>query len=99
MTNLDELVRYPAQPPQIRVPAEFRARARAERLLIEEVGLTHPLAGLQLPHRDGIANAFEWSSDARTIEAKYGDGVQDLAAALRRGFGGGGGDVQRRGTC
>jgi len=50
----------------------------AERLLIEEVGLTHPLAGVQLPYRDGIANAFDWSPDPRTIDSKYADAVPDL---------------------
>lgn len=40
--------------------------------------MIHPLASIELPHRDGIANAFEWSAEARTIEAKYGNGVEDL---------------------
>jgi cellulose biosynthesis protein BcsQ len=78
VTNLDELAAIPHNRRRyVCLPNFVRGRG-AERLLIEEVGLTHPLAGLQLPHRDGIANAFEWSPDARTIEVKYGDGVQDL---------------------
>ena len=59
------------------LPNFVRSRG-AERLLIEEVGLTHPLTGIQLSHRDGIANAFDWSPEPRTIEAKYTDGVQDM---------------------
>ncbi|MFA5951696.1 MAG: ParA family protein [Hyphomicrobium sp.] len=50
----------------------------AERLLIEEVGLTHPLTSSQLCQRDGIAGAFDWMAQRRTIEEKYGDGVQDV---------------------
>lgn len=78
VTNLDELSAIPlSRRRYVCVPNFVRGRG-AERLLIEEVGLTHPLAGVQLAHRDGIANAFEWSLDARTIESKYGDGIQDV---------------------
>lgn len=78
VTNLDELAAVPlARRRYMCLPNFVRGRG-AERLLIEEVGLTHPLAGMQLFHRDGIANAFEWSAEARTIDAKYGDGVPDL---------------------
>jgi cellulose biosynthesis protein BcsQ len=78
VTNLDELSSIPlARRRYVCLPNFVRGRG-SERLLIEEVGLTHPLADMQLAHRDGIANAFEWSPDARTIDAKYGDGVQDL---------------------
>jgi chromosome partitioning protein len=78
VTNLNELAGVPfSRRRYVCVPNFVRARG-AERLLIEEVGLTHPLTDVHLPHRDGIANAFEWSAEARTIESKYGDGVQDL---------------------
>jgi cellulose biosynthesis protein BcsQ len=78
VTNLDELAGIPfARRRYVCVPNFVRARG-AERLLIEEVGLTHPLTDVHLAHRDGIANAFEWSPEARTIEGKYTDGVQDL---------------------
>ena len=78
VTNLDELNAIPLSRRRYMCLPNFVRGRGAERLLIEEVGLTHPLADVQLPHRDGIANAFEWSPDARTIEAKYGDGVQDV---------------------
>jgi chromosome partitioning protein len=78
VSNLDELSAIPINRRRyVCLPNFVRGRG-AERLLIEEVGLTHPLADVQLPHRDGIANAFEWSPEARTIDAKYGDGVADL---------------------
>ncbi len=33
-----------------------------DRLLIEEIGLLHPLLGAQIPHSDAIANAFDWEA-------------------------------------
>jgi len=78
VTNLDELLAIPmSRRRYMCLPNFVRVRGQ-ERLLIEEVGLTHPLTRVQLSHRDGIANAFEWSPDARSIEDKYGDGVADL---------------------
>lgn len=78
VTNLDELAAIPVSRRRYMCLPNFVRGRGAERLLIEEVGLTHPLTDVQLAHRDGIANAFEWSADARTIDAKYGDGVPDL---------------------
>lgn len=78
VSNLDELAAVPINRRRyVCLPNSVRGSG-AERLLIEEVGLTHPLTDVQLPHRDGIANAFEWSPAARTIDAKYGDGVADV---------------------
>ncbi|MCC7251298.1 ParA family protein [Hyphomicrobium sp.] len=78
VTNLDELSAIPLSRRRYLCLPNFVRGRGAERLLIEEVGLTHPLADVQLAHRDGIANAFDWSSEPRTIEAKYGDGVADV---------------------
>lgn len=78
VSNLDQLAAIPlARRRYVCLPNFVRARG-AERLLIEEVGLTHPLTEVQLAHRDGIANAFDWSPEPRTIEAKYTDGIPDL---------------------
>ena len=78
VTNLEELAAIPhARRRYMCLPNFVRGRG-SERLLIEEVGLTHPLTDVQLGLRDGIANAFEWSPEARTIEGKYGDGIPDL---------------------
>jgi cellulose biosynthesis protein BcsQ len=54
-----------------------RANGR-ERLLVEEIGLAHPILSVQLPQRDGIANAFDWVADRRAIEVKYGDAIGDV---------------------
>jgi chromosome partitioning protein len=78
VSNLDELAAIPMSRRKYECLPNFVRGHGAERLLIDEVSLTHPMAEMQLAHRDGIANAFEWSSEARSIDAKYGDGVHDL---------------------
>jgi len=49
-----------------------------DRLLIEEIGLLHPMIEAQIPHSDAIANAFDWEAQRRTIEDKYGAGAEPL---------------------
>lgn len=50
-----------------------------DRLLIEEIGLKHPVLETQLPMRDGIANAFDYvGGNRQSIEAKYGNAIDDL---------------------
>ncbi len=49
-----------------------------ERLLIEEIELFHPLMETQMPHLDGIANAFDWEPTRKTIGDKYGDATEHL---------------------
>ncbi|MGH1418720.1 MAG: ParA family protein [Hyphomicrobiaceae bacterium] len=49
-----------------------------ERTLIEEIELVHPVLETQLPHRDGIANSFDWISERRSLEEKYGDATDDM---------------------
>ncbi|MBY0224820.1 MAG: ParA family protein [Hyphomicrobium sp.] len=51
-----------------------------DRLLIEEIGLLHPLLEAQIPHSDAIANAFDWEAQGKTIEEKYGAGAVPLRA-------------------
>ena len=50
-----------------------------DRNIIDEIGLDHPMLAAQLPHSDGIANAFDWETGRKTMEEKYGNG----AAAIR----------------
>lgn len=49
-----------------------------ERTLIEEIALAHPILDTRLPQRDGIANAFDWVAERRSIEQKYGNAVADV---------------------
>ncbi len=54
-----------------------RAHGR-DRLLIEEIGIVHPMLEAVMPHKDAIANAFDWETGRKSLEQKYGDGVQDM---------------------
>jgi len=49
-----------------------------DRLLIEEIGLLHPMLTAQIPHSDAIANAFDWEAAPKTIEEKYAAGAAPL---------------------
>lgn len=49
-----------------------------DRLLIEEIGLHHPMLIAQIPHSDAIANAFDWEAAPKTIEEKYAAGAAPL---------------------
>jgi cellulose biosynthesis protein BcsQ len=49
-----------------------------ERVLVEEIGLAHPMLATALPQRDAIANAFDWDPRPKRLEEKYGDGTQDV---------------------
>lgn len=50
-----------------------------DKLLIEEIGLKHPMLATRLPMRDGIANAFDFvGGQRRSIDEKYGDATGDL---------------------
>lgn len=51
-----------------------------DRLLIEEIGLLHPMVEAQIPQSDAIADAFDWQAQASTIEEKYGAGAGALRA-------------------
>jgi chromosome partitioning protein len=49
-----------------------------DRLMIEEIGLLHPMLERQIPHSESIANAFDWEPRLKSLEEKYGLGVADL---------------------
>lgn len=49
-----------------------------DRVLIEEIGLLHPMLVSQIPHSEAIANAFDWEPRLKSMEQKYGTGVVDL---------------------
>ncbi len=51
-----------------------------DRILIEEIALLHPMLSTQLPQLDAIANAFDWESEPKSIDEKYGTGREPLRA-------------------
>lgn len=55
-----------------------RANNDRERLLIEEIGLVHPMLETQMPQRDGIAEAFDYVAERQPLDIKYGDAIDDV---------------------
>jgi cellulose biosynthesis protein BcsQ len=46
--------------------------------MIEEISLVHPVLETFLPQRNGIANAFDYVGQLRSIDAKYSDAAGDV---------------------
>lgn len=76
--NLDELAEIPFPSRRYACVANYVRDNPRERLLIEETGLAHPMLATELPQRDGIANAFDWFPQRRSIEEKYGSATEDV---------------------
>lgn len=76
--NLDELAGVPTNRRRYACLANYVRSQGAERLLIEEIGLSHPLLKTQLHQRHGIADSFDWVPKRRSIEEKYGDATGDV---------------------
>jgi chromosome partitioning protein len=49
-----------------------------DRVLIEEIGIMHPMLNSQIPHSEAIANAFDWDPRMKSLEEKYGAGLVDV---------------------
>ena len=76
--NLDDLATIPLADRRYACVANYVRDDNKDYMLIEEIALVHPLLDTFLPQRDGIANAFDWISEPRSIEAKYGDAAGDV---------------------
>lgn len=58
--------------------ANFVRERGNERVLIEEMGIMHPMMTTRLPHNDAVANAFDWTAKPKRIEEKYGAATEDV---------------------
>jgi chromosome partitioning protein len=76
--TLDALSQMPMESRRYMCLANGVRTTGKDRTLIEEIGLFHPMLDTQMPQKDSIANAFDWTPNLQSIEAKYGDGVNDL---------------------
>ncbi len=76
--NLDDLMTIPLSDRRYACVANYVRDDNKDYMLIEEIALVHPLLDTFLPQRDGIANAFDWISEPRSIESKYGDASGDV---------------------
>ena len=79
--NQDELDALPIESRRYVCLANYVRDNGRDRMLVEEIGLKHPVLDTQLPMRDGIANAFDFiGGQRRSIEEKYGNATGDLRA-------------------
>ena len=76
--TLDALSQIPAEQRRYTCLANGVRATGKDRTLIEEIGLFHPMLDTQMPQKDSIANAFDWTPALKSIEAKYGDGIGDM---------------------
>lgn len=76
--TIDDLVEIPLSERRYACLANYVRDDNKDYMLIEEISLVHPLLDTFLPQRDGIANAFDYINERRSIDAKYGDAVGDV---------------------
>lgn len=76
--DLDDLADVPLSRRRYACLANFVRDNGRERLLIEEIGLAHPVFATELPQRDGIANSFDWLAQSTSMEDKYGNAIVDV---------------------
>jgi len=76
--NADDLAEIPQDKRRYALLANMVRGGGKDSLLIEEIGLMHPMLETRLFQRDSVANAFDWVAGRRPIEDKYGDALGDL---------------------
>jgi chromosome partitioning protein len=76
--NLDDLAAIPLADRRYACVANYVRDDNKDYMLIEEISLVHPMLDTFLPQRNGIANAFDYIGQSRTIDQKYGDAVGDV---------------------
>ena len=76
--NLDDLATIPLAERRYTCVANYVRDDNKDYMMIEEISLVHPVLDTFLPQRNGIANAFDYIGQARTIDQKYGDAAGDV---------------------
>ncbi len=76
--NLDDLTAIPLAERRYTCLANYVRDDNKDYMMIEEISLVHPVLDTFLPQRNGIANAFDYIGQPRTIDAKYGDAAGDV---------------------
>lgn len=74
----DDLALIPISKRRYRCLANAVRDTGKDRLLIEEIGLHHPMLATEMPQSEAIANAFDWDPSPKSIEEKYGTGALSL---------------------
>ena len=76
--NLDALSEIPMTERRYVCLANYVRNDDRDYVMIEEISLVHPVLETFLPQRNGIANAFDYIGQPRSIDAKYGDAAGDV---------------------
>ena len=76
--NLDDLQAIPLEDRRYACLANYVRDDNKDYMMIEEINLVHPVLNTFLPQRNGIANAFDYIGDMRSLDAKYGDAAGDV---------------------
>jgi cellulose biosynthesis protein BcsQ len=76
--TIDDLAEIPLADRRYACLANYVRDDNKDYMLIEEISLVHPLLDTFLPQREGIANAFDYINERRSIDAKYGDAIGDV---------------------
>ena len=76
--NLDDLEAIPPEERRYACLANYVRNDDRDYMMIEEISLVHPVLETFLPQRNGIANAFDYVGQLRSIDAKYTDGAGDV---------------------
>lgn len=78
MRSLDDLAAMPAEDRRYVCLANYVRNDDRDYMMIEEISLVHPVLETFLPQRNGIANAFDYIGQLRSIDVKYSDGAGDV---------------------
>jgi cellulose biosynthesis protein BcsQ len=76
--NLDDLSEIPIDERRYVCLANYVRNNDKDDKMIEELSLVHPGLETFLPQRNGIANAFDYIGQLRSIDAKYSDAADDV---------------------
>jgi len=76
--TIDDLAEIPIEDRRYTCLANYVRDDNKHYMLIEEISLVHPLMETFLPQREGIANAFDFINERRSIETKYSDAIGDV---------------------
>lgn len=76
--NLDDIASIPLDERRYVCIANYVRNDDKDYMMIEEIGLVHPVLETFLPQRNGIADAFDYMGQLRSIDAKYGDAAGDV---------------------
>lgn len=61
-----------------RCVANFVRQQGPDRILIDEIAISHPIYQTRIEQRQAIADSLDWQEEPLTMDEKYGDGIGDV---------------------